>query len=1427
MAFNYQENINYNNDKPNFVRDTVKTLAALLAVDPAARGYDYGHIVFCEEDGRHYKFNYDYSNPPADSEKDAVTGWFVLLQAETDLSDYYNKSEVDNKIASVDLSDYYNKTEVNNKFDYVEEERQNLITALADGGFQVGFAFEADKANSVADGSVKKASLDAETLQMVTSIDNLETANTINPLSANQGKILNEKIEANKVTMDSSFIADSENPVMNRVLHAQFTQVEGQFDEVEYDIAANAAAIAQEKTRAEEAEAAITDLISSDAAIVETLTQVAAWLSDETTEGEAATLIADVEGLKIIKPVLNAHESIIGIKTVTDIVDAGKYPARLDLSTVPPTVVVYTTESGYFKGYRIDLTPYKIGYKAVYFRGANYGVSSQVVRGYIVDDDGVVESWVENIESNTNGWQTLPITANSNTLVATSCFSSSGGEVWTPEFVMLIANDGLILNEIEKLKNTTEANTEAFSALDDDINGSNKTLTVAIPAGVYNPARYDGSDASSTYKGYKVDLSSYRGEYDFVEFTGANFSSSNSNDAIIRGLILDVDGNVESKTVNVEARSIGIERLPLTERSATLWASYVTDTSVVADAYKELAVKPSDVTLIKDRTGLTERVEALENLGLEDIADDVNSLSGTVDVLTENVTALERNVGEMSEVLISTDEIRETVTITEYKKTAARIADENATPLTMVQSSSGYFLAYKIDLTPYRGKYDKVFFRGSNYNSIAAGTNVIVRGMIVLDDGVTVESYVPIADNKTNGWQELPITENSATLWANYCKETTGGEVWYPYAETDATDITDYVELIKDPVVGLSERVEALEKLGLEDIADDVNSLLGEVEALSSEVNAVSGVIVGANEELEITDFVTGQLAVRLDFSTTPPTAADSSSGYFAGYKVDLTKYREKYNFIYFRGANYGVSGSLVRGYIVDDDGVVESWVENIEANSNGWQELPITEKSAALRASYCTSASGGEVWTPEKVVLRRRIVGMSDRIDSVEADNDSLATSIDELSAKVDYLEETGGLQQINIHLPDDLYVLSGRVTQLFFRGFIQAVNPYNYDIKVMCQYGKLFPRYLEFSDTTPIGDYPLRIQIRDNNRKIIADEECTLHVVNVPTGLSKNILCCGASATQTGRWPGELKRLLTTDNPNVNFVGRKPGSDEPEVMLEATGGWTWSSFITSGQTAIRFYVTSAIGNIGYGTKLLLGGKTYIVLEVNLTEGVGNIRCQPPTSDDTPSVESGTLVSDDGSATLEFSSWVSEKFIPFYNSETEAIDFKTYADKYCNGKIDVIVMHVGVNSMIWEAAIGGISSIIATARKFIDGFLNDFPDGKLIFAAIPMPDYGSNVYGMSSSVDWSVCRYGTLTAFMLYNTAMYELSQTDEYKGKVFFAPSNMFFDTDYGYPKTTKNVNTRISKYTEVIDTNGMHPIAEGSYMIADGVLPIFSIL
>lgn len=79
MAVFLPDNLSYVGNRPNVERDVVASLSQLLAEEPAKQRYPYGHIVFCEEDGKHYKFNYNYADPSSNGEKSETTGWFVVL----------------------------------------------------------------------------------------------------------------------------------------------------------------------------------------------------------------------------------------------------------------------------------------------------------------------------------------------------------------------------------------------------------------------------------------------------------------------------------------------------------------------------------------------------------------------------------------------------------------------------------------------------------------------------------------------------------------------------------------------------------------------------------------------------------------------------------------------------------------------------------------------------------------------------------------------------------------------------------------------------------------------------------------------------------------------------------------------------------------------------------------------------------------------------------------------------------------------------------------------------------------------------------------------------------------------------------------------------------------------------------------------------
>src|SRR5690606_25106083 len=295
----------------------------------------------------------------------------------------------------------------------------------------------------------------------------------------------------------------------------------------------------------------------------------------ESTE-EAATQ-------RLVTGVRNSVESIntqinggsIPDLVITDIVDS-LYPARSDGSE---------ETAGWFRGYSVDVSSlYSAGYNKVRFRGANFGVTtSNIIRGYLADDNGNIESFIENVTPNSNGWEELELTPNSTLLKATYCINASGGEVWTPEYIEAIDTDvetGLIsrISDVEiKSDEAFDLSLEAKQEVDnihDDVYGSGE-----IPPQeetefslVATPARSDGVEASvGWFRGYEFELAGFYDQgFREIEFRGANFLSSSP---IVRGIILN-NVNVESFVPYVTANSNGWEKLPITANSTKFKGTY-------------------------------------------------------------------------------------------------------------------------------------------------------------------------------------------------------------------------------------------------------------------------------------------------------------------------------------------------------------------------------------------------------------------------------------------------------------------------------------------------------------------------------------------------------------------------------------------------------------------------------------------------------------------------------------------------------------------------------------------------------------------------------------------------------------------------------------------------------------------------------------
>lgn len=182
---------------------------------------------------------------------------------------------------------------------------------------------------------------------------------------------------------------------------------------------------------------------------------------------------------------------------------------------------------------------------------------------------------------------------------------------------------------------------------------------------------------------------------------------------------------------------------------------------------------------------------------------------------------------------------------------------------------------------------------------------------------------------------------------------------------------------------------------------------------------------------------------------------------------------------------------------------------------------------------------------------------------------------------------------ENINVFLPDRYELVVGDNFQLFYRGVVQAVNPYNYYIRVTCAKGSAYPRYYEWKPTAnDVGSHKLTLEIYDNNHNLLGTDTTTLVVKEAAAPTQDiNVLCVGDSLTAGGYWPREMCRRLTETGgtpsghgfSGINFVGRKSSFVSGNTIhFEGTGGWTWSTYLSekspfynpeTGSISFRYY--------------------------------------------------------------------------------------------------------------------------------------------------------------------------------------------------------------------------------------------------------------
>jgi hypothetical protein len=344
-------------------------------------------------------------------------------------------------------------------------------------------------------------------------------------------------------------------------------------------------------------------------------------------------------------------------------------------------------------------------------------------------------------------------------------------------------------------------------------------------------------------------------------------------------------------------------------------------------------------------------------------------------------------------------------------------------------------------------------------------------------------------------------------------------------------------------------------------------------------------------------------------------------------------------------------------------------------------------------------------------------------------------------------------------LNLAPVYYAVQGEPLELFHRGIVEAINPYQYDIQVVgASLGpggsdpteaRNYPRYVQIQPAST-GTRTLTYSVHSQQNTLLRSTSASVIVVNRTAGPAANtrVLCLGDSLTAGAGWTTEARRRLvgTGGTPagkeftNFEFIGSKGTSPNKH---EGNSGYAWQTYNTDG--------TSPLFNAG-----VLDWDNYITVSCGVT-GVEQVYV-----------------------------------LLGWNAQTDTLR-TTAAD--------------------WAAD-------IAVAKTVIDGLHADFPSCKVTLMGLQVP---SPIGGLATNYGDSLGAFGKYWQLLQnangWNLACRAWVAEPAYSNFMDYIDLASQFDSEFNQPFENRAVNSR-NAATERIGTNGIHPAAEGQLQIGDAV-------
>ena len=439
----------------------------------------------------------------------------------------------------------------------------------------------------------------------------------------------------------------------------------------------------------------------------------------------------------------------------------------------------------------------------------------------------------------------------------------------------------------------------------------------------------------------------------------------------------------------------------------------------------------------------------------------------------------------------------------------------------------------------------------------------------------------------------------------------------------------------------------------------------------------------------------------------------------------------------------------------------------------------------------------------------------------NLPANSFKVGEEIERIDKNINRIENiiNSGSESSILKLPERFDLVVGDTFELFYKGIINVSNTDIYDVTVDCSknIGQAYKRkYVYTPKTSEVGKTTMTFNLIDNLGNKLESQEVVFNIINVPANPSeiKNILCVGDSLTTGGEWANEFrKRLIGTSShipfniTNVNFLGTK---EREGTKYEGYGGWTFNSYLTANKTNDFMYVHGTFDKTvedqhsvykdTNGTQWKLETITPTKIKI-IRIGYGTL---PAT---------GTLTWVSGGqnhSNIVYTSSEMAEGNPFWDTETQAVNFMKYVQKFKVSKIDYVYILLG-----WNNTGTNTETYTNQCKQFIDFILKDFPDCKIGLLGLQVPS--QNGFGENYGIAWEY--YDKLQHIWKLQEIYQTISKEPQYTGKVDYINISAQFDSEYNMPHTERNANIRTTQ-KEYVQTNGVHPANEGYMQIADAV-------